>query len=86
MNTLEQMAVALPLLWVATIYPVFSPWIAPAAALLWIVGRILYMRGYMIEPAKRELGMTIGGIASLVLLIMALTGLAFAWHGVAARF
>ncbi|MGA9794165.1 MAG: MAPEG family protein [Rhizomicrobium sp.] len=88
MNTLEWIVIFLPLLWMATMY--FSPamtmawlaWLPPVFGLIWIVGRILYMNGYMAAPEKRELGFGIAIFAVLGLLIMTVVGLVMQWHAV----
>jgi glutathione S-transferase len=75
MNTLEQMPVFLPALWLATIY--FKPvgYIPALLGLIWIVGRVLYMEGYMADPAKRGFGFLISGVCQLLLLILAAVGI-----------
>lgn len=90
MNTLEWIVVFLPLLWLATIY--FSPsmtmvylsWLPPVLGIIWIIGRWLYMSGYMQAPEKRETGFMIAGIAILGLLICAIVGLVMTWSAVSA--
>ncbi|HTP76632.1 MAG TPA: MAPEG family protein [Rhizomicrobium sp.] len=82
LNTLEQFAVFLPLLWVATLFPISMAYLAPAFGLVWVVGRILYMQAYMADPEKRGTGFTISSIASLALLILCLVGLTRAWLAV----
>jgi glutathione S-transferase len=71
-NTAEQFWVFLPSLWL------FARYVhAGAAALLgavWIVGRVVYLRGYVADPDKRSAGFAIGALASVVLLIGALIG------------
>ena len=71
-NTAEQLWVFLPSLWL------FARYLhAPTAALLglvWIVGRVLYLRGYVADPEKRTLGFAIGALASLALLLGSLVG------------
>jgi glutathione S-transferase len=54
MNTLEWMPIFLPSLWLFAIY--ISDAIAAALGLVWIVGRILYMIGYMQAVEKRGPG------------------------------
>src|ERR1700742_4127199 len=51
MNTLEQFVLFLPLLWIATALPVVMAYLAPALGLIWVVGRVIYMKGYMADPA-----------------------------------
>ena len=81
MNTLEQLPVFLPLLWLATLY--FSPamsmaylsWLPPVLGVVWIIGRILYKNGYMAAPEKRSTGFMVAGVALIGLLICALIGI-----------
>ncbi len=56
MNTLEQSVLFLPVLWLATVYPVVSGYLAPGLGLIWIIGRVLYASGYMADAAKRSSG------------------------------
>jgi glutathione S-transferase len=90
MNTLEWMVIFLPLLWLAAIY--FAPamtmvwlaWLPPVFGVIWIVGRILYMNGYMTAPDKRSTGFLISALAVIGLLIMSIAGIVMAWQAVAA--
>jgi glutathione S-transferase len=79
MNTLEQFVLFLPLLWLATIYPVLSGYLAPGLGLIWLIGRLLYASGYMADPAKRSSGFLIAGIAQLGLLVLSIVGIVHAW-------
>jgi glutathione S-transferase len=79
MNTLEQVVLFLPALWLATIYPVVSGYLAPGLGLIWLVGRVLYASGYMAEAAKRSSGFLIAGIALLGLLVLSIIGIVHAW-------
>lgn len=83
-NTLEQIVVFLPLLWIATRFPVGIAWLAPAFGLVWVLGRVLYVRGYLAAAEKRSLGFNIGAAATLGLLVLALIGVAKAWMATAA--
>ena len=82
MNTLEQIVIFLPLLWIATSFPISMGYLAPALGLVWVVGRIVYMQGYMADPEKRGTGFIIGGVACLGLLILSLIGLVQAWMAI----
>jgi glutathione S-transferase len=86
-NTLEAMPVFLPALWLATIYfslrfPVVW-WIPAALGLLWIVGRYMYMEGYIAAADKRSTGFLISALAQYVLLLLALVGIVMSWPGMA---
>lgn len=73
-NTLEQMAIILPFLWVAAAYPIGWTWLAPAIGAVWLIGRILYMRTYMADPETRIVGAMIGGVTDLAMFIVAAAG------------
>jgi glutathione S-transferase len=79
MNTLEQVVLFLPVLWLATVYPVVSGYLAPGLGLVWIIGRVLYASGYVAEAAKRSSGFLIAGIALIGLLILSIIGIVHAW-------
>ena len=79
LNTLEQMGIVLPFLWVAAFFPVGWPWLAPAVAVIWLVARIIYMTGYMVDPDKRVSGAMLGGISDLSLFLIAAGGVVRAW-------
>ncbi|HEY5347098.1 MAG TPA: MAPEG family protein [Rhizomicrobium sp.] len=84
MNTLEQMPIILPLLWLATIYFHGVGWLPAAFGVLWIVGRIVYMIAYMADPAKREIGYGLTMAADLGLLVLAVIGIVDSWMAVTA--
>src|SRR5277367_2356387 len=79
MNTLEQLVLFLPLLWLATIYPVVSGYLAPGLGLIWLIGRVLYSSGYLADPAKRSFGFNIGAAAVLGLLVISIVVIVHAW-------
>jgi glutathione S-transferase len=79
MNTLEQLAIVLPLLWVATLYPMIAGWLPGLIGLIWVAGRIVFMRAYLINPDTRLTGMLIGALCNFALLGLAATGVISAW-------
>jgi glutathione S-transferase len=87
-NTLEAMPVFLTGLWLATIY--FSPaypvvaWLPAVLGLIWVIGRIVYMQGYMAAPEKRSTGFGIQGVAMLGNLILAIIGIVTVWMALGA--
>ena len=72
-NTLEQMILFLPSLWL------FSQFISPiwgaALGAVWIIGRILFAWGYYQAAEKRAAGFGISTLATLALLGGSLTGI-----------
>ena len=74
LNTLEQMGIFLPFLWVSAFYPIPWAWLAPLIGFIWLLGRIVYLRGYMTDPDKRLIGAMTGGLTSLVMFIIAAAG------------
>ncbi|HSZ10738.1 MAG TPA: MAPEG family protein [Rhizomicrobium sp.] len=79
MNTLEQMPIFLPALWLATIYFKRFGIAPPVLGAIWVIGRVLYMEGYMSDPGKRGFGFTISTLSQLLLLILAAVGVVMAW-------
>jgi uncharacterized membrane protein YecN with MAPEG domain len=75
-NTLEQIVYFLPALWLFAL-TVSADWAAALGA-FWLVGRVIYARGYLAEPTTRGLGFLIGMAASSIMLIGALIAIMLA--------
>lgn len=71
-NTLEQLMIALPAMWVCAYY--FNPTLAAALGLAFLIGRALYGRAYAADPASRGPGMMIGFIAYVAMIGTGLWG------------
>jgi uncharacterized membrane protein YecN with MAPEG domain len=71
-NTLEQMPVFLPGMWLFAYY--VNPNLAAALGIVFIAGRAIYARGYVIEPRQRETGVIISLVATGALLLGGLIG------------
>jgi glutathione S-transferase len=71
-NTLEQLMLFLPSLWVFSF--VVSPLWGGLIGLAFVLGRILYVASYIRDPASREAGFAVGTIATAVLLFGGLAG------------
>ena len=79
MNTLEHLPIMIPLLWLATLYFGWLPWAAPAAGIVWIIGRAMYMDAYLKDPEKRGPGFGVSAAAEILLLLLAVVGIAMTW-------
>jgi len=79
MNTLEQFAIFMPLLWVATSYFTLVGWLPAALGIIWIIGRFIYMQAYLKDPGTRSLGFSVTLLASLGLLVLSVIGVVMAW-------
>jgi uncharacterized membrane protein YecN with MAPEG domain len=67
MNTLEQLVVFLPALWIFASF--ISPIWAAALGAVFIVGRAVYARSYVKDPKSRSPGFAISAIPLLLLLL-----------------
>jgi len=67
MNTLEQLIVFLPSLWIFAIY--ISPIWAAAIGAVFIIGRAVYARSYVKDPKGRSPGFAMSAIPQLLLLL-----------------
>jgi uncharacterized membrane protein YecN with MAPEG domain len=86
MNTLEQMVLFLPSMWLFEVYWVpqvrlgitcSASHFAAALGAVWLFGRILYAYGYFRAPQKRGLGFAISFVASSILLLWACVGVLY---------
>ena len=72
-NTMEQLIIFFPALWIFGYY--VHEEIGAGLGAVFLVGRILYARGYVQAPDKRGPGFIIGSLALLALLLGGLAGL-----------
>lgn len=71
-NTVEQLVVFFPGLWLFASY-VSAPW-AAGLGLLFALGRALFARGYVQDPARRGPGFLLSLLANAVLVLGGLIG------------
>ncbi len=72
-NTAEWLIVYLPSLWLFSLF--VHDYIAAILGIVWIVGRYVYMEGYVEAAEKRSAGFGIQALATLVLLLGTLVGI-----------
>ena len=70
MNTLEQIVVLLPALWLCAFWLGDIP--AAIGGVVWAIGRLLYARGYYIAAEKREIGFVLSVISTIAMLVATL--------------
>jgi uncharacterized membrane protein YecN with MAPEG domain len=71
-NTLEQLVMFVPAIWLFGTY-VDATW-AALLGLVFVVARVLYLLGYVKDPANREIGFALSSLSVVVLLLGALWG------------
>lgn len=71
-NTLEALIVFVPSIWLFGLY--VSPQWGAGLGAVYLVGRIVYFRSYVADPARRSMGFGMSMLPMLVLLIGALLG------------
>ena len=71
-NTLEQLIVFLPALYVFCHY--YSPLVAAALGVVYLIGREIYAFTYVKDPKKRELGYLLTALPVAILLLGGLFG------------
>ncbi|MGH6693324.1 MAG: MAPEG family protein [Gammaproteobacteria bacterium] len=76
-NSIEQIVVFLPALFLFATY-VHAP-TAAALGAVYVIGRLVYERGYVADPAKRGPGFGLSFIPSVILVLGGLAGAVRAW-------
>jgi len=71
-NTLEQLIVFVPSMWLFGVY-VSTLW-AAGLGVVFVIGRVLYLTGYVQDPKKRSAGFGLSFLPNMILAIGALVG------------
>ena len=75
-NTVEQIVIFLPALWLAALY--FQGWLPPIIGAVWCLGRVIYAIAYGTHK-QRLPGFALTVLPSLILIVLAFIGLFGAW-------
>lgn len=73
LNTLEQLALFLPLLWLCALWQ--NDYLAAVFGLVWLAGRLWYALGYISAASRRGPGFVTGALAQGGLLLATAAGL-----------
>ena len=71
-NTLEQLVVFLPALWLAARFA--NPLLAAGLGVVFIVGRLVYATSYVRDPSSRGTGFLLTFVPNVLLLLAGLVG------------
>lgn len=71
-NTMELLVAFVPSVWLFGLY--VSPQWGAILGAIYLVGRVLYLRSYVADPAKREFGFGLSVAPIFILLVGALVG------------
>jgi uncharacterized MAPEG superfamily protein len=77
-NTGEVYIAFLPALWLATVFFRPLPWLPAAFGAVFLIGRLVYMRLYMVAPETRIPGAFITMLSVLGLIVLSAIGLVHA--------
>jgi len=56
-----------------------SAGVAAALGVLFVIGRVVYLRGYVQDPSKRSVGFAISAIPQMILMLGSVIGAVVAW-------
>lgn len=72
MNTLEMLVALLPAMYLAARY--WSPDLVALGGVVYLLGRVVYLRAYLQDPSTRALGFSLSFLPVLAMLVAVLVG------------
>jgi len=72
-NTLELLIMFIPALWIAAQY--WDPTVIASIGAIYVVGRALYLQGYVRDPKTRSIGYGLSVVPALLLVLAGLVGI-----------
>ena len=72
MNTLELLVIFVPALWMAAAY--WNPLWTAAVGAVYLVGRLVYLREYVVAPQSRTVGFVLSALPIIALLLAVAIG------------
>lgn len=72
MNTLEQLVIMLPAMYLAARY--WSPTVVAVGGAIYLLGRLIYWRAYVKDPSRRALGFGLTAFPTLAMLLATVVG------------
>ncbi len=79
MNTLEVLAMFIPALFIASNY--WSPLLVSGLGAVYLLGRFIYWRAYVLAPEKRKLGFILSIFPTLILILLSIVGIVMSLVG-----
>lgn len=80
MNTLELLVAFMPMLFLAAKY--WPPVLIAGLGVLYLVGRLLYWKAYVVDPGRRGLGFILSLVPIAILTILGLVGIVLSIFGI----
>jgi glutathione S-transferase len=74
MNTLEQLMLLLPTLWIASAFSFIAYYWLALIGVVYLIGRFIYLRAYVADPDKRSIGFALSALPVLALIVFDIVG------------
>jgi glutathione S-transferase len=79
MNTMELLVMLLPLLWIAAAFRLVADYWLALLGIVYLIGRFIYLRSYVADPARRSAGFGMSSLPVLILFVIDIIGAIHLW-------